>query len=241
MTERPSVAAVAPLRRDAGAWAASPLEHIAPDLRPLAVRLADLRPAADNARRHSLAKDIPVLMESLRRFGQRKPVVGKRHYRGVENVVLAGNGTLEAARQLGWSHVAVAWFDGSDDEARAYAISDNRTAELSEWSVDALRELRADGADLAGLWGDDAALDALLSLPVSDADWSDAFAALPTDEPTFTQRTFTLSATQAALVARAVAVAKRLGPFDDTDSENSNGNALARIAAAFLDAQEAAS
>jgi hypothetical protein len=210
------------------------LACIAPDLRPLAVPVASLQPAPDNARRHSLAKDLPLLMASLERFDQRKPIVAMRRYRGRKNVVLAGNGTLEAARRLGWSHVAVAWFDGTDDEAREYAVADNRTAELSEWDVGQLAALRADGVDLAALWGDADDLAALLSQPVADADWSAAFAGLPTDEPTFVQRTFTLSAEQAALVERALATATRLGPFEDTGNENGNGNALARVAEAFL-------
>lgn len=134
------------------------------------VPLADLRQAPDNARRHSLDRDIPALMASLERFGQRKPIVAKAEYRGLPNVIIAGNGTVTAARRLGWRDIAVVWFDGSDDEARAYAISDNRTAELSAWDVGQLVALQADGLALRALWGDDADLGALLAdaAPVPD-------------------------------------------------------------------------
>lgn len=116
---------------------------LAPDLRPLAVPLASLQPHPDNARRHTLERDIPVLMESLRRYGQRKPIVAKREFRGLTNVVVAGNGTLQAAERLEWTHLAVSWFDGSDDEADEYALVDNRTAELSEWDLETLaRQMR---------------------------------------------------------------------------------------------------
>jgi hypothetical protein len=120
------------------------LLYIADDLRPLAVPVADLTIHPDNARRHS-ERDIPVLAESLRRYGQRKPIVGKREYRGLSNVIVAGNGTLEAARdRLHWTHIAVTWFDGEDDVADEFALVDNRTAELSEWDLATLsRQLKA--------------------------------------------------------------------------------------------------
>jgi hypothetical protein len=137
------------------------LDWIAPDLRVLAVPVADLVEAPDNARKHR-DRDLDALAESLARFGQRKPIVAKREYRGVRNAVIAGNGTLQAARRLGWPAVAVAWWTGGDAEAREYAISDNRTAELSTWDPAALANLQADGLDLRALWHDDADLGALL-------------------------------------------------------------------------------
>ena len=130
--------------------AGSTLDSIAPDLRSLAVPLLELVPASNNARRHSFDRDIPALMESLQRFGQRKAIVAKRTYRGSRNAVIAGSGTLLAAGRLGWSHLAVSWFEGTDDEARAYAVADNAVAELSEWDIPQLaRDLDADTGLLA--------------------------------------------------------------------------------------------
>ena len=54
------------------------------------------------------------------------------------------------------------------------------------------------------------------------------------DRDPFQQMTFTLSDDQAADVKRAMAEAKAAGPFIDTGNENSNGNALARIAEGYL-------
>lgn len=129
------------------------LDYIAPDLRPLAVAVGGLRPAERNARQHDAERDIPVLMESLRRFGQRKPVVARRDTREV----IAGNGTLQAAVRLGWTHIAVSWFHGTDEEAQAYAIADNRTAELSAWNWEELAaqlaDLREADAELPGALG----------------------------------------------------------------------------------------
>jgi hypothetical protein len=219
--------------------AGAALDRIAADLAGLAIPIATLRPAPDNARRHD-DRGLDAIAASLARFGQRKPIVAKRRYRGSQNVVVAGNGTFLAARRLGWSHVAVAWLpDGmSDDAAREFAVVDNRTAELSEWDAGQLAALAAEGVDLAELWHDDADLGALLGASVSDVDWSAAFAALPAGEREPIQAmTFTLSDAQAERVRAAIAAATRLGPFEDTDNANSNGNALHRICDAFLAAE----
>ena len=81
-----------------------------------------------NARKHS-ARNLEAIAASLEKFGQRKPIVVHR------GVVLAGNGTLEAAKSLGWTEIDVAEVpdDWDNDTAQAYALADNRTAELAEW------------------------------------------------------------------------------------------------------------
>jgi hypothetical protein len=54
------------------------------------------------------------------------------------------------------------------------------------------------------------------------------------DKPPFQQMTFTLHDDQAEAVKQAIEAAKKAGPFVDAGNENSNGNALARIAEAYL-------
>ena len=92
----------------------------------------DLSNDPANARKHN-DKNIEAIIASLRRFGQQKPIVIDRN-----NIVRAGNGTLEAARRLQWESIdcVVTSLNGSD--AVAYAIADNRTAELAEWDEDTL-------------------------------------------------------------------------------------------------------
>jgi hypothetical protein len=66
-------------------------------------------------------------------------------------------------------------------------------------------------------------------------DEASAFGALPTeDRAPFQQMTFTLHDTQAEQVKEAVRLAKAAGPFVDSENENSNGNALARICETFI-------
>jgi len=98
---------------------------------------------------------------SLRRFGWRQPIVAKP---GGE--VIAGNTRLKAASKLGMTAVPVVWFDGSDVEATAYAIADNRTAEFAEWDEPALarllEELRAED-ELDGVGFESGEIDELLA------------------------------------------------------------------------------
>ena len=104
-----------------------------------------------NARKHS-DNNLSAIAESLKQFGQRKPIVVT-----ADNVVVAGNGTLEAARFLGWPKIDVvrAPADWSDDQVKAFALADNRTAELAEWNPevlsDQLLELDEAGFDVEAL------------------------------------------------------------------------------------------
>ena len=89
---------------------------------------------AKNARTHS-TKNLGAIKSSLTKFGQQKPIVID-----INNVVVAGNGTLVAARSLGWNELDVVRTELSDEEARAFAIADNRTAELADWDEEILTE-----------------------------------------------------------------------------------------------------
>jgi DNA modification methylase len=107
---------------------------IAADLSMLIRPIADLKLDPKNARKHS-EKNIASVVESLRHFGQRKPIVITP-----DGVVIAGNGTLQAAKKLGAQEIACTVFDGTPQALRAFAIADNRSAELAEWDEDELRE-----------------------------------------------------------------------------------------------------
>jgi ParB-like chromosome segregation protein Spo0J len=85
-----------------------------------------------NARKHG-SRNLEAIKASLRRFGQQKPIVIDP-----SNTVLAGNGTLRAAYELGWAHVQCVRSTLKAGEASAFAIADNRTAELAEWDMERL-------------------------------------------------------------------------------------------------------
>lgn len=86
-----------------------------------------------NARKHS-ERNINVIASSLASFGQRRPLVVWG------NTVIAGNGTLEAAKGLGWTDVFITRVpsDWTEDQARAYALADNRSSELGDWDSELL-------------------------------------------------------------------------------------------------------
>jgi ParB-like chromosome segregation protein Spo0J len=114
-------------------------------------KVADLTPDPHNARRHS-ERNLQQITDSLREFGQRRPIVITG-----DKTVIAGNGTLEAAKRLGWETIAVVQvpITWTFDEARAYALADNRTAELARWNTpilaDQLEALGEHGWTPAGL------------------------------------------------------------------------------------------
>lgn len=97
-------------------------------LKRFAVPITELIEDPRNARKHS-KKNLAAIKASLKRFGQVKPIVIRK-----DKVVVAGNGRLKMARELGWKEMAAIVFTGSEKEARAYAIADNRSAELAEWN-----------------------------------------------------------------------------------------------------------
>ena len=105
-------------------------------LQPLAVAVDSLQFDPANARKHS-PRNMEAIKTSLRRFGQRLPIVVQRE--GM--IVRAGNARLEAVRQLGWKEIAAVVVDEGDVDAVSFAIADNRTAELSEWDVEVLTSL----------------------------------------------------------------------------------------------------
>jgi DNA modification methylase len=97
------------------------------------VNIDDLDLDSRNARKHD-AKNLKAIADSLEQFGQRKPIVvwGR--------TVVAGNGTMAAARTLGWTEIQIVRVpdDWSADQVKAYALADNRSAELASWDEQVL-------------------------------------------------------------------------------------------------------
>ena len=111
-------------------------ENIVDQLKELAVPIDNLHPDPANARKHN-DKNLEAIKASLAKFGQRKPIVVQRE--GM--IVRAGNGTLAAAKALGWKHIAAVVLEEDNATASQFAIADNRTAELAEWDTETLATL----------------------------------------------------------------------------------------------------
>lgn len=102
------------------------------------VPIESVHPDPANVRRHP-ERNLDTIKASLARFGQQTPIVVD-----AKGIVRKGNGTLAAAKALGWGMIDVVRTDLGGVEATAYAIADNRTAELAEWDGTGLAEtLRA--------------------------------------------------------------------------------------------------
>ena len=111
------------------------LSYIDAKLRPLAVPIGsiDLDPA--NERSHD-EQNLTAIAASLKAHGQVSPLVVNSN----NNQTVIGNGRLIAARQLGWTHIAVIDKDLTEARQRSLRIADNRTAELADWDLDLLQE-----------------------------------------------------------------------------------------------------
>lgn len=143
---------------------------IAPELASLLRHIADISPNPRNYRKHPEA-NLRAIEASLRAHGQQKPIVVR------EGVVVAGHGTLEAAKRLGWTEIACVEYQGSEKEALAYGVADNRPGDLADDDAgllaEALRELEAEGLldatgyDTAGLDEVLAAADAVVAESLS--------------------------------------------------------------------------
>jgi hypothetical protein len=120
----------------AGADAAPDLSHIVEGLHALAVPCDSLAFDPANARVHD-EPNLEAIRGSLTVYRQCKPIVVRRD----TNVVVAGNGTLQALLSLGKSYVAAVFVDMDAATAAGFSIADNRTSDLSEFDRDALDKL----------------------------------------------------------------------------------------------------
>jgi hypothetical protein len=107
-------------------------------------KLSELKVDPNNARRHSQA-NLDAIRRSLQQFGQRRVAVIRSN-----GTIVAGNGMYEAALEEGlqtlWCHVVPD--EWTDEQAQAFAIADNRTAELADWDeqqlIDSLSAFTSD-------------------------------------------------------------------------------------------------
>ena len=89
--------------------------------------------------------DIGTIKESLKQLGQYRPVVIHRPTMRI----LAGHHVVEAARQLGWTHVAITYVDGDEEFCKKVILADNRTNDLSSYRDDELQMLLESLPDLS--------------------------------------------------------------------------------------------
>ncbi len=119
--------------------------RIAKPLLKLATPLTELSAFPGNPRQG----DVGAISESLRSFGQLKPIV----VQAATGHIVAGNHLFEAAKALGWTEVAAVHVDMDDLTARRFNIADNRTQELGDYDQSALASILTELAAADALSG----------------------------------------------------------------------------------------
>ena len=189
--------------------------------------LAKLHPAEWNPRtiRDERFKNLCASVEADPDFLWRRPILAT-----ADGTIYAGNMRYRAAAHLGMKGVPAIVEDVPEQLAKERALRDN--AQWGDWNDDQLAEMvyqmAADGSDVKLVGIEEDELARLLGL-VGAVE----FPALPDgDRSPFRTMTFTVSAEQEETIGEALRRAKDAGPFA-AGNENSNGNALARLAEAY--------
>jgi ParB family chromosome partitioning protein len=94
-------------------------------------KTTEIRPHPGNPRKNDAAVD--TVAESIRRYGWRQPIVVD-----MDLVILAGHTRHKAALKLGLAEVPVHVADLTPEQAAAFRIADNRSADLAEWDPEKL-------------------------------------------------------------------------------------------------------
>ena len=108
-------------------------------LHGLLVDISTLVPLENNPRKGN----VEAIVASYQEFGQLKPIVVRPNGDGTATVI-AGNHQLQAAKKLGWTHIAAVQYEVDDARAVAFALADNRTNELGYNDPSILNDLIQD-------------------------------------------------------------------------------------------------
>lgn len=207
-------------------------------LKSLAVSIDSLHGLEGNPRKG----DVDAVAASLARFGQRKPIVARRD----DGTIIAGNHTWQAAKKLGWKEIAVAFVGDDDVTAQAYALADNRTAELGSYDEELLLQMIQDIQKI-----DEALLNDTgwarkdyeqLVEKLGIVDQQDVHSAfdnlLQGEREDATQMTFIVTLDQAEQIRTALKMALGDGAEEyDSGNKNKNGVALSYIVQGWLNAR----
>lgn len=142
------------------------INRISPNLVPLAVDIDSVMLDSENARLHP-ERNMEAIKQSLTLYGQTVALVAQRSSRKI----VAGNGRWQAAKEMGWTKIAVNMMELTDIEAAGYGLADNRTAELADWDfkvVDRLDRLLQESSQPNVGWSQDELL-VLRALDLAEA------------------------------------------------------------------------
>lgn len=115
------------------------------------IAIAELSPYERNARTHS-DEQIEKIKNSINEFGFVSPVIIDEN-----NMILAGHGRVEAAKDAGLTEVPYRRITNlNDDQKKAYILADNKLSDMAGWDEELLREeLASISLDMADFGFDD--------------------------------------------------------------------------------------
>lgn len=195
-------------------------------------KIADLIFDPNNARVRT-AKGEKMIQDSLNEVGAARSIVIDEN-----NVILAGNGTVEAAGQIGISRVRVIEASGdeiiavrrsglTDEQKKKLAYYDNRTGDEAEWDMEQVARDLLGGYDFLDELFDD------VEIP-GDNEWADGFSGVPEGEKEpFQQMTFTVHDSHVEIIKDALKKSTKEGEADNVNT-NKNGSGLYKIAEAYI-------
>jgi len=140
--------------------------------------IADLTHDPKNARKHG-KRNLDTIAKSLEECGAARSIVIDEN-----GVILAGNGLVEAAGQLGIENVQIVEADGNTiiavrrtgltaKQKKRLALFDNRSAELAEWDAGVIGEMIDKGVKLDDMFLPDELSKILDSFNVPDIDFKE--------------------------------------------------------------------
>ena len=131
------------------------------------VLIDELKPWDKNPRINDGAVD--AVAKSIQTFGFNVPILYDQHM-----TIVAGHVRWKAAKKLGLTTVPAIQLSLTRAQREAFAVADNKTAEMADWDYDVLgeilKELPEEGIDLNSLGFSEAELDAILK-PEEDFNW----------------------------------------------------------------------
>lgn len=112
------------------------------------IETGKLYPWEDNPRLNEHA--VNAVSESIRSFGFNVPILCNQNF-----TIVAGHTRWKAAIKLSLEKVPVIVVDMTDTQRRAFAVADNKTAEIADWDFPKLREvleeLRSEDIDIKSM------------------------------------------------------------------------------------------
>jgi Predicted transcriptional regulators len=178
--------------------------------------IGDVKLYAKNPRSNDNA--VEAVAESIRQFGFRQPLVVD-----TDGVIVVGHTRHKAALLLGLETVPVHVADTlTPEQARAYRLADNKTAEIAAWDAELLdveiHDLAACGMDL-NVFGFDVVTDSVVA--------GDEFSLPESDKPQFKVMTLTFSEDQFETVKAVLAQFETGTPFPHAyGNTNRKSNAI---------------